>query len=283
MKKWLGFFIVALIGIVGALAVFLYPTYQHLLKMQKISVDSELTIFIGGGGNSMVLFSPDHRQVLVVDTKMSSGSTALREFVDSMGKDLDITIVNTHYHPDHAGGNHLFPEAKIISGAYDPDVWEKEVGDRYPDETVQIGEEKILHIGPETVILHNYGRAHTFNDMTVYLENRKLLMTGDLLFMNMHPVLRQDSGVSVADWILVLDQMVKDFPSAEQFLPGHGEIQEPDGVSVMRNYFTSIQDSLNDPGKLANLKKQYSSYYSLPFMSSFDKTVETLKLEKGTD
>lgn len=279
MKKWIWIpaLLVAVLSIAG---FFLYPTYDRLIRMETVSVDPELTVFLGGGGNSLVLTSVDKKQVLLVDTKVSGGSQALRDFIDTMGPDVDLTVINTHYHPDHVGGNQLFPKAKLISGAYDRDTWQKEVEDRYPDDTVAPGEKKSLSIGKETVILHNYGQAHTFDDMVVYLKNRKLLMTGDLLFMQMHPVLREDSGVNIANWIRNLDSIAADFPEAETILPGHGKLQKRDAIDKMKDYFVSVRDALDNPEALPALKEKFRTYYSLPFSSSFDMTVEALRRER---
>ena len=278
MKKILISILVGLVLIFGVLGFLLYPTYTHLFKMTRIEIDPELTVFKGGGGNSLVLRSEDGKDVLLVDTKMASGSTALREYIDSLGKGIHLTVVNTHDHPDHAGGNPLFPEAHLIAGAYTDETWKRDVEDRLPDERIPAGEEKTLSIGNETVVIHNMGQAHTTNDMVVYLKNRKFLMTGDLVFLDMHPVLRSDSGARVKNWIEVLEDLQNRF-EIRTLLPGHGPISDRGALTTMMDYFTSIRDARDNPEKLEELKKRYRDYYSLPFSSSFEKTVEYIRAE----
>jgi uncharacterized protein HemX len=82
--------LLALILAVGGF--FFWNVYQKLMAMETIQYDPQLTIFIGGGGNSIVLTSEDGSQALIVDTKMSSGAKRLRESV----KANDITLKLHH-------------------------------------------------------------------------------------------------------------------------------------------------------------------------------------------
>ena len=54
---------------------------------------------------------------------------------------------------------------------------------------VKVGEEITFPVGTETVHVRNMGVAHTTNDAVVYLQNRKMLIAGDILFLGRHPVL----------------------------------------------------------------------------------------------
>ncbi len=280
MKKKIIYMLVIFIIVFGAVSIYLYPTYKNLVKTDRIDLDPHLTVFKGGGGNSMILFSDTDSRVLLVDTKIATGASSLREYMDSSGKEARLTIINTHYHPDHAGGNDLFPEATFITGNYSDEEWSREVGDRLPDERVPTGQEKVIPFGSETVIIRNMGQAHTTNDTIVYLKNRKLLMTGDLIFSNMHPVLRDDSGADVEKWINVLKDL-QDRYEINTLIPGHGPVADGKALMQMEEYFRSIRDARKDPEELAVLKDRYKDYFSLPASSSFDRTLEYIQNEYG--
>jgi glyoxylase-like metal-dependent hydrolase (beta-lactamase superfamily II) len=257
-------------------AVFVAIGYDKFMTIETVEHDPQLEIFLGGGGNSIVLTSEDGSTALVVDTKMGRAAKALRKKV----KAANIIIVNTHAHPDHIGGNMLYPGAHVISGAYTTDQWHAMAGKTpFPDETVPEGGEKVLHIGSETVHLRNMGRAHTWQDLVVYLENRKLLITGDLVFLNMHPVLSAAGGCSVNGWISALDSLSRDFDPV-MVMPGHGPLSDKYAVTEMKEYFSSIKDALDDTKQLKFLREKYGYYHSLPLMSGFDMTVKYLKSER---
>jgi glyoxylase-like metal-dependent hydrolase (beta-lactamase superfamily II) len=246
-------------------------------KVETVQLDPQLTVYLGGGGNSIVLTSEDRSKALVVDTKMGKAAKKLRETV----KAADITIVNTHAHFDHTGGNSLYPSAKIISGAYTSEQWNKETKktSRYPDVVLKPGEEEVINIANDIVHIRNMGRAHTWNDVVVYCEKRKLLVTGDVVFIDMHPAVYAKSGANVASWIGVLDSLSKQY-EIKTLIPGHGKISDQSALSTMKDYFVSIGDAIGKPERRAELKKKYKDYFSLPFIFSFNRTIKFIEKER---
>ena len=251
--------------------------YKHFVKVETVQIDPQLTVYLGGGGNSIVLTSEDGSKALVVDTKMKKAAKKLRETV----KANDITIVNTHAHLDHTGGNSLYPSAKIISGAYTNEQWNNETKktSRYPDVVLKPGEEKVINVGSEIVHIRNMGRAHTWNDVVVYCEKRKLLVTGDLVFIDMHPAVYTRSGANIASWISVLDSLSKQY-EIKTLIPGHGNISDQSALAGMKDYFISIGDAIGKPDKQAELKKKYKDYFTLPCIFSFRNTTKFIEKER---
>lgn len=267
--------------ILAAVIYFVIGFYRHFLAMETFRQDEQLTIYTGGGSNSIVLTSEDGARALVVDTKMSFAAKKLRKAITAR----EIIVVNTHAHYDHTEGNELYEGATVIAGAYPKNEWaELSHGQRYPDIALRPGEEKDLDIGSERVRIINMGQAHTSNDLIVYLEDRKLLASGDIIFAGIHPSLFPGQGTSVAKWIDVLDRIFNDY-NIKLLVPGHGEIQGKPAIEEMKNYFISIRDAVvsGSEEELASLKKKYSDYYSVPFAMSFQKTVDVVKKEFITD
>lgn len=56
------------------------------------------------------------KQAMVIDTGYGFGN--LREYVNGL-TDLPLVVVNTHGHPDHVGGNHLFEDCPIYMSGKD--------------------------------------------------------------------------------------------------------------------------------------------------------------------
>ena len=277
MKKFL-LIICLLIVACLTVGVFYYgKIYKHFVKVETVQIDPQLTVYLGGGGNSIVLTSEDGSKALVVDTKMKKAAKELRETV----KAADIKIVNTHAHLDHTGGNSLYPSAKIISGAYTNEQWDNESKktSKYPDVVLKPGERKVINVGNEIVHIRNMGRAHTWNDVVVYCGKRKLLVTGDLVFIDMHAALYAKSGAIVASWIGVLDSLSKQY-EIKTLIPGHGKISDQSALATMKDYFVSIGDAIGKPEKQAELKKKYKDYFSLPFILSFNRTIKFIEKER---
>ena len=53
-----------------------------------------------------------------IDTKLPGWGTAIREAIEAATDRPVATIINTHAHPDHAGGNKEFPgKVEIVAHA----------------------------------------------------------------------------------------------------------------------------------------------------------------------
>src|ERR1039457_5187254 len=113
--KWIGIIILILI-VVGVTAYFVYirPFMKKMEVTNVVQYDKELTLVLGGGGNSGILVSDS--LVIVIDTKMDDAAEQLYKQVKQLAGNKPILVVNTHYHPDHTKGNKLFKGQSIIAG-----------------------------------------------------------------------------------------------------------------------------------------------------------------------
>ncbi len=261
-------------GLLFAGGLYVWCQYSQFQKVEIIKADPLLTIY-KGGGNSIVLTAKDGKTAFVVDTKMGSAAEILRNGVRAES----VTIVNTHAHSDHTGGNALYPKATVIAGAYGKEQWEKDSsGAAYPVRTIKPGEEITIRVGDETAVIRNMGRGHTQNDTVVFLKNRGLLVTGDLVFVGLHPALIERSGTIVSDWIGILDDLYARF-DAKSLVPGHGPVSDRKAILDMKEYFTSIRDAVGNREKLDALKETYKNFKGMPIMMNFDATASFIKKE----
>jgi glyoxylase-like metal-dependent hydrolase (beta-lactamase superfamily II) len=248
------------------------------MPYSKVSFDDNLTIYLNGGCNSIVLTSKDKDEALIVDTKWFRSAKALRSTISAS----KITIINTHFHLDHARGNRLYPSAKVVSGKTNWKQWDIDTGhSKRPDIVLKPGQEASFNMDDETVQAISMGKAHSINDVVVYFEKRKLLAVGDLVFVNMHPVLLDTNG-NVASWRRILDKLEGDF-EIERVVPGHGKVCNKDSILNMKEYFSSIADAIGNPAELLRLRERYKSYKSFPVISGFERTVHFMKREMALD
>lgn len=188
--------------------------------------------------NSTFLVS-DHG-ILVVDTVLNAeeGSKMLAE-IRKISSAPVRWIVNTHYHPDHRGGNSVVgPDAIIISTEFTRAKTEKTIQERSVNETV--GPNGVMfYLGGHEVRIYHPGPAHTQGDLIVYFPDEHAIATGDLFLTNSCPAM--DEG-DMENWITALDHMLA-LP-VEHVVPGHFELATKNELHRFRNYLADLRDQV---------------------------------------
>jgi cyclase len=164
------------------------------------------------------------------------------------------TLVNTHHHLDHTGGNRFFRGSTIVAtdkcraslaGGFPPVSILKEFMPAFAREfpllelqlpTVTFGDRLVLHDGDREIHLWHPGTpAHTAGDASVFLPKERVLFTGDLAFHYVTPLAFQGH---VGRWIEAVDRALAF--EADVIVPGHGPIGTKADVRLMREYLALV-------------------------------------------
>jgi cyclase len=167
------------------------------------------------------------------------------------------TLINTHHHGDHTFGNHLFSGATIVAheatrtGILDwgepksaPFWTEVDWGDVVLEPPFLTYTESVTVWADDlrAEVRHVGTPAHTTNDSIVWLPERGVLFSGDLLFNGGTPFLVQGS---VAGAVQVLEEVVKPL-GATTVVPGHGPVGGPGLVDDVLGYLRFVQRAARD-------------------------------------
>lgn len=143
----------------------------------------EHTWFIGFmSGTQFLYLLEGEEKALLVDTGYAVGG--LREFVEKL-TDKPIEVVNTHFHPDHAGGNGEWERVMMSAGApLDAKSMARTVGDinalPYPDyEKVYLKDGDTIDLGGRVVEVMQTEDCHSHSGLYLLDRTERLIIMGD--------------------------------------------------------------------------------------------------------
>ena len=210
----------------------------------------------GGWWVNSTGFIAGRHQVLAIDSCATERRTrALLETIEATTDGPVRTLVNTHYHGDHTHGNVLFDGATVIghrrcrAGILADPVLEATppVFDPLPEwgavrkcpPTVTFEDRLDVWVDDLEVQLRHVGTpAHTDGDIVVWIPERDVLFTGDLVFNGGTPLLM--SG-SVTGYLSAL-QVIRSI-GAGVLVPGHGAPCGPEILEHLESYARFVLDA----------------------------------------
>jgi glyoxylase-like metal-dependent hydrolase (beta-lactamase superfamily II) len=222
-----------------------------------------------GSSNSTFFITPDG--VLVFDADIKTADqvlAAIRKLTDKKVKYL----ITSHSAGDHATGAWHYREDRPIyissrKQMHDFFMQEgKEFAERKASNKPQdapyhnaklvradIGFDKALTLqfGGLTFQLTEEGWGHSTSDVTVYVPQKRVFLTGDLLDTEIHPGQSESGEVfyaNVANWIAHLDNIMNRHLPVDTYVPGHGPVHVGRGVADLeeqKRYFIVMRDAVS--------------------------------------
>ena len=201
--------------------------------------------------------------IVSVDTTSTERRTrAYLEAIGRISKQPIRTLINTHHHGDHTHGNCLLPLATIVghplcreemlktsfpppAGVWSATDW----GDLHIEPPFVTFEDRLtVWVDDLRVELHAVRTpAHTTNDVVVWIPERSILFTGDLLFVGGTPFVPMGSvsgSLRALDWMRAF--------GAQTLVPGHGPVSGAAAIDEVEVYLRFVQDTAKK-GKAAGL------------------------------
>ena len=192
------------------------------LELQQVKPN--LYLLTGGGGNSLAFITD--LGVVLVDTKLSSQGPAIAQRLKSVTTKPVTTIINTHAHLDHVGGNEAFGGAvQIVAHENARASMERMpafAGAKVialPKSTFK--ERSTIGAGKDRIDLYYFGAGHTGGDVFVVFPSLSVVYCGDMFPERALPLIDVKSGGSGIAYPVTLAAAVARIKTANIVVTGH--------------------------------------------------------------
>jgi cyclase len=234
-------------------------------EIHVLPVQGHVYMLLGAGGNIAVQTGDEG--VLVVDTGTAQMSEKVLAAIRKLSDKPIRYIVNTHFHPDHTGGNEVIGKAgSTTRGGTTEIVAHENVLNRmsapsgktsptpsiaWPTDTY-FPEEKDFFFNEEAVMLYHDAAAHTDGDSIIFFRRSDVVVAGDIFVTTSYPLIDAQNGGSVQGIINGLNRILDlTVPKHEQeggtyVIPGHGKLSDESEVLEYRDMVTIIRDRVED-------------------------------------
>ncbi|MGH9734123.1 MAG: MBL fold metallo-hydrolase [Candidatus Acidiferrales bacterium] len=274
MRKAFASVIVALLLLMGAASAGAAGNVQkigeHLYAyISANDASSNSTFLVGSKG------------IVVVDTGLNAveGQKLLDAIREQSHAPIRF-ILNTHYHPDHQGGNETVgPDAVIISTPFTREQtlqWMARAAAsssrphvQFKPSNLTLDSKITVYSGEDAVEIYAVGAAHTGGDAIAYFPRQGVVAMGDVYLTKSCPDI--DKSGDVHHWVKVLDFILS--LKATRFVPGHFELGSRADVQRFRDYLDDLYNQVlkmyNSGATLEQVKRgihmeKYSDFRQFP-------------------
>jgi cyclase len=235
----------------AALAVAQGPDFEKVqIKTEKVA--EGIWVLAGAGGNIAVSAGADG--VFLVDDEWAPMTPKVKAAVAAISDRPLRFILNTHWHPDHTGGNKDLGEAGALIVAHDnvrlrmsTDQFIEAMGMKFAPSparalpVVTFNDAVTLHLNGDDVEAFHVPPAHTDGDAIVHFRRAGVVHMGDLFFNGMYPFVDLSSGGSFEGYIAAADRALA-LGEGTRIIPGHGPVGTRADLRAYRDMLVTVRD-----------------------------------------
>src|SRR5882757_1581822 len=231
----------------------------------------------GQGGNITVAVADDG--VIMVDSEFAPLHDRIKAAIAAVTDKPIRYLVDTHFHPDHTGGNAAFAadgavivaqenvRARLAAGT------QGMMGNKMPPASPETLPSKIytdevtLKLKGREAQLRHVPAAHTDGDTYVYFADADVLATGDLVSIGRYPYIDLPNGGNLNGMIAGVDALLKHVDDGTRVVPGHGPVV---GKAELLTYKAMLETARERMKKLIGADKSEDEVVAEKPFADFD-------------
>ena len=227
------------------------PDFEKVqIKTEKVA--EGIWVLAGAGGNIGVSAGADG--VFLIDDEWAPMTPKVKAAIAALSDRPLRFILNTHWHPDHTGGNKDLGEAGALIVAHDnvrlrmsTDQFIEALGMKFPPSparalpVVTFNDAVTLHLNGDDVEAFHVPPAHTDGDAIVHFRRAGVIHMGDIFFNGMYPFVDLTSGGSFEGFIAAADRALA-LGEGTRIIRGHGPVGTRADLRAYRDMLVTVRD-----------------------------------------
>ena len=217
-----------------------------------------LMMLSGPGGNVVVLHGPGGK--VVVDGFVQPAWGRLKAALDALDDRPIKSMIDTHWHFDHADNNANFRSAgagviahentgkrlmqphDLLGMHFDPSPSAALPTQSFPAKLT-------LQLNGEVMYLSHVAPAHTDTDIFVHYTKADVLHMGDVFFNGFYPFIDASTGGNINGMIGGAAQALQVTGAKTKIVPGHGPLGSRGSLDAYHHMLTAIRDRVEKEKK----------------------------------
>jgi glyoxylase-like metal-dependent hydrolase (beta-lactamase superfamily II) len=210
-----------------------------------------LNVLLSASGNIAVWSGPDG--VVLVDDGYVAQAPQLLEAVARLSHGPLRFVINTHWHPDHTGGNEALAKAGavvIAQVAVRERLAQQQVVEEYDVKVppappialpvITFADALNLHLNGDQLTAVHIAGAHSDSDVILRWQDANVVQVGDIFYNGGYPYIDTPHGGSLAGVVAALEGTLARSDAQTVVIPGHGPVASRADLATYRDMLVAI-------------------------------------------
>jgi glyoxylase-like metal-dependent hydrolase (beta-lactamase superfamily II) len=233
----------------------------------------------GSGGNILVSVGEDG--VFMVDDQFAPLTVKIKDAISKITDKPIKFVINTHWHPDHTGGNENLGEASAIIVSHD-NVRKRLSTEQFSDffkrsvpplsekglPIITFSDNMTIYQNDDKIHIIHMDNGHTDGDSIVFFTKNNVIHVGDDFSDKAYPFIDISSGGTVDGLISSLKTISSRINDETKVVSGHTGISNKTKVNEYANMLTDVR---NQTSQMITEGKTLEDIITLQPTSKYDK------------